>query len=511
MLLKTSEKEEFGDFQTPPALAREVCSLLFRRGAAPQSVLEPTCGQGSFIAAALEEFQTIRKAAGVDINERHVISARAATQAFSTNVRIRIQQEDFFTFDWQTLLESLPEPLLVIGNPPWVTSSALGSLRSANLPQKSNFQKHRGIDAITGKSNFDISEWMLLEALEWINGRRATLAMLCKTSVARKVVLHAWKRRQGMSSIDIYRIDAMQYFSASVDACLLVITSDSSRQSFDCQIHDSLDSRPAASVIGYRDERLVANVLSFERWKHIQQGNNPPLYKWRSGIKHDCSRVMELRKTGELYINGFGETVELEDEYLYPMLKSSDIANGNRAESNRWMLVTQRFVGEDTCKIRESAPKTLAYLESHSTLLKRRASSIYRNRPAFSIFGVGKYTFAPWKVAVSGFYKDLRFKVTGPSGGKPMVLDDTCYFLSCHTEDEARYIAGLLNSEVAQDFYSSFIFRDSKRPVTVELLHRLDIQKLAEELDGGEAMNEYLAGRACEIQKEPATAGFNSF
>jgi hypothetical protein len=220
---------------------------------------------------------------------------------------------------------------------------------------------------------------------------------------------------------------------------------------------------------------------------------------------------MELRKTGELYINSFGETVDLEDEYLYPMLKSSEIANGSRADSKRYMLVTQRFVGEDTCKIRESAPKTWAYLESHSTLLKRRASSIYRNRPAYSIFGVGKYTFAPWKIAVSGFYKDLRFKVTGPFGGKPVVLDDTCYFLFFQNEDEAQYIASLLNSDVAQAFYSSLIFLDSNRPVTVELLRRLDIKKLAEELDGGEVMNEYLAGRAFEIQKEPETAKFNSF
>ena len=80
---------------------------------------------------------------------------------------------------------------------------------------------------------------------------------------------------------------------------------------------------------------------------------------------------------------------------------------------NRWMLVTQTCVGEETSTIRERAPRTWAYLEAHGAALDRRGSSIYRGRPRFSIFGVGEYTFAPWKVAISGFYKRLAFKVVG--------------------------------------------------------------------------------------------------
>ena len=45
---------------------------------------------------------------------------------------------------------------------------------------------------MTGKSNFDISEWMLIRLLEALQGRRATIAMLCKTATARKVLRHAW-------------------------------------------------------------------------------------------------------------------------------------------------------------------------------------------------------------------------------------------------------------------------------------------------------------------------------
>ena len=35
-----------------------------------------------------------------------------------------------------------------------------------NLPEKKNFMGLRGMDARTGKSNFDIAEWMLIQLIE---------------------------------------------------------------------------------------------------------------------------------------------------------------------------------------------------------------------------------------------------------------------------------------------------------------------------------------------------------
>src|SRR5260370_27855375 len=119
------------------------------------------------------------------------------------------------------------------------------------------------------------------------------------------------------------------------------------------------------------------------------------------------------------------------------------------------------------------APKAWAYAERYGELLDRRASSRSRRRPRFSVFGVGDYTFAPWKVAISGFYKKLQFTVVGSVAGKPIVLDDTAYFVGCQGEAEARYVAGLLNSEAAREVFSAFVFWDAKRPVTVELLRRI--------------------------------------
>ncbi len=482
MASKNQNTREFGDFQTPPQLAREVCSLLAEKGWAPASVLEPTCGQGNFLDAALTTFPTIENAVGIDVNAHHIAQARSILQPTQDRIALDIRQEDFFAVDWKYLLDRLPEPLLVLGNPPWVTNSALSSLDSANLPKKSNFQKRRGIDAITGKSNFDISEWMLLQVLDWIDGKQAAMAMLCKTSVARKVLAHAWKRHSPMIEAEIYRIDAAANFGAAVDSCLLIIAATPSAQPSRCQVHDSLDERSNATVLGYENGHLLADAAACATWRHLE-GNGPR--KWRSGIKHDCSRVMELRETGGQYRNGLGETVILESDYLYPMRKSSDLAQPDETHPSRYMLVPQRFVGESTEPIEQRAPQTWQYLENHAEHLDRRASTIYRNRPRFSIFGVGDYSFAPWKVAVSGFYKDLHFKAVGPSSGKPVVFDDTCYFLPCESQAEAVATADMLNSQVVREFFSAFAFWDAKRPITVELLQRLDLFALARELGQG--------------------------
>ena len=98
--------------------------------------------------------------------------------------------------------------------------------------------------------------------------------------------------------------------------------------------------------------------------------------------------------------------------------------------------------------------------------------------------GAGSYSFAPWKVAVSGFYKQLAFRSVAPVNGRPVVLDDTCYFLPCENEDEANYFEALLNSEAATGFFRSFVFRDAKRPITASLLASLDIGLLAQEHGG---------------------------
>lgn len=480
MARKEKDKWEFGDFQTPLPLAEAAMAVLRRFGISPKAILEPTCGKGAFLLAAIHTFPEVTCFIGVDINKKYLKELQHQVSSSERRDAIQLLHGDFFFFDWHALLHDLPQPVLIVGNPPWVTSSELGMLESENIPKKSNFQERRGYDAITGKSNFDISEWMLLQHLDWLNNRRGVIALLCKTAVARKTLSHAWRHQLAITGANMFLIDAQKHFGASVDACFLVIDMSGETHSSDCAVYNDLNSDQPSQGIGYHDGMVLSNVDYYQRWRRLN--GSDAAYVWRSGIKHDCSKVMELNPEGGKYRNGLGELVSLEDGYVYPLLKSSDIGNGQIRYGRKCMLVTQKYIGEDTTPIKRAAPKTWRYLETHEEMLGKRASSIYRNRPKYSIFGVGDYSFSGWKVAISGFYKRLSFKLIEPLQGKVVVLDDTSYFLPCWSKSEAHFVSNLLNSEPAKQFFESMIFWADKRPITIEILKRLDLHALSVEL-----------------------------
>ncbi|HVH47114.1 MAG TPA: hypothetical protein VM925_32450 [Labilithrix sp.] len=464
-------REEFGDWQTPLDLANAALEVACRESEPPASVLEPTCGEGAFLTAAAARFRRARLV-GYEINHAHAERARARLPAS----RARVEVADFFAVDWEQNVAALPEPILVIGNPPWVTNASLGALGSSNVPRKHNFKRLSGLDARTGKSNFDVSEWMLLRLIEALKGRRATVAVLCKTAVARRVIELT---TASIAPGGLWRIDAQRHFDAAVDAVLFVCkVHPSAPGDSRWPVYESLDARAPSSTMAIVGGVAVADSDRHDRTAHLAGTSTP---EWRSGLKHDCARVMELERTNDGWMNGMGARVEIEDAMLYPLLKSSDVANGAPRRS-RAVIVPQRMLGEDTSLLAQAAPKAWAYLCAHRDLLGARKSSIYRGQPAFAIFGVGPYSFAPWKVAISGLYKRCAFSLVGPMTDRPVMLDDTCYFLPFEAAAPARATFEALSSPLAQDFFAARIFWDAKRPISKAVLQQLDLTALFAEL-----------------------------
>lgn len=407
--------------------------------------------------------------------------ARTSLANHLNSENLTIYETDFFDVDWPDFIDNLSGYILVIGNPPWVTSSQLSTLNSKNLPLKSNFQHRRGIEAITGSGNFDISEWMLLQHTEWLSTRAGTIAILCKYSVARKVIQQTKERLGDRFSASIYLIDAKAYFGASVEACFFVFSTNHDTSS-DCKVYKNLDSDQTSYLIGAKNGWILRDTLKYEKWKCLV--GQDLRYVWRSGIKHDCSKVMELEPVENgLFLNGMGKRYALENRYLYPLLKSSDIGNSRINNYRKLVLVTQTLVGEDTSIIQDTAPNTWQYLVEYSDRLKNRKSSIYKNKPPYSIFGIGSYSFKKWKIAVSGLYKKINFCLIKPLNNMAVMVDDTVNFLSFDTEEEAAFIFELVTSEPSLEFLNSMIFWDEKRPITIDILKRLSLQAVAKELD----------------------------
>ncbi|MFO0612969.1 MAG: hypothetical protein U0414_10295 [Polyangiaceae bacterium] len=452
---------ERGDWQTPLALAAAVLGVVRRLGAEPRAIVEPTCGDGAFLIAAREVFPAALLV-GFDVDEGHVGAARAALGGTA-----RLAVRDFFDIDWSAELSDLAAPLLVVGNPPWVTSSTLGALSSTHAPEKRNVDGARGVDAITGASNFDVSEamtWRLVEAALH-TARPFTVALLVKRTVARKIARRALASDAPVRGA-IRAVDARRSFGVAVDAVLLSI--DGPRSPSWVELGGLTDDGEGTALALVEGRVARVSEALFDT-RDLEVAGAPSAHVWRSGIKHDCADVMEVDRA----------VVDLEDDYVYPLLKGSDVAAG-RLTPRRSVIVPQRRVGDDTRALALAAPKTWAWLVEHEARLSARKSRVYAGRPRFSIFGVGPYAFAPFKVAVSGLHKRLSFAVVAPHEGRPVMLDDTCYFLPCEDEDAALALREALSSPRATRFFEARIAWDEKRPITKSLLSRLRVEALIE-------------------------------
>ncbi len=204
-------------------------------------------------------------------------------------------------------------------------------------------------------------------------------------------------------------------------------------------------------------------------------------FEWRQGLKHDCSTIMELDKVNGHYVNALNEKTELESDLVYGILKSSDLKNTILKASRKYTIVTQKKIGQDTSYIKSQYPKTYQYLFNHQSSFEARKSSIYKDKPSFSIFGIGDYSFKPFKVVISGLYKTFHFTLVLPDNEKPLMLDDTCYMLSFDNPDYAVYTLILLNSQTTKELLKSITFSDAKRTFTKEVLMRIDLYKLSKQ------------------------------
>lgn len=483
---------EYGDFQTPSDLADRVCKVLIKKGLNPSIIVEPTFGKGNFIHASIKHFPNVKKIYGVEIQKSYEMHFKKSLIEKNTidilqnrDIKLEIYQDDFFKHEFPDYLLNTNEDLLFIGNPPWVTIAELKTLNSTNMPEKSNFKKHQGLDAITGKANFDVSEYIIIQLLELLSAtNKGSLALLCKNSVAKNIVHSVTNNDWNTTTIDQYNFNAKKEFNVNTDASLLLIKigENNKNKSKICNVYDLDAPEKLIKTYGWIGDKFVSNIEDYIQGSMI---DNKSQFVWRSGVKHDSSKIMELNVLDENTLeNGLKEIVDIENEPLYNFLKSSDLKKDNISQTTRKkVIITQYKTGQDTSYIQFKFPKLWNYLNTHREFLDNRKSSIYKGKPSFSIFGIGGYSFSPYKVAISGMYKKSNFSLITPINNKPVLLDDTCYFLSFDYYNDAFFTFLILNSKLIQNLLKSLVFSDAKRPYTKDVLMRIDILEASKQLD----------------------------
>lgn len=458
-----SKVKEFGDYQTPFAFALNVCKYIkkYVNLFELKAILEPTCGMGNFLLAASSYF-SCSNIIGVEINKNYVKYAKKIIP------EAEIIEGNIFNLDIASICKE--KNILIIGNPPWVTNSEL----KYNLPIKKNFKDLKGIEALTGSSNFDICEYIILKLINEYQNTDSLICMLCKTTVARNVILEIHRKKIKYEKIEILNFDSNKVFGISATACILIVKLSSYKE----------NNKVIYEVKNFETKKLINTYVVNEgvikpfKFQNFLEGKSQ--LKWRQGIKHDCVKIMELECKEDKYINKLKEDVCIEKNLVFPLVKSSHFKKPILHEFFKYVIVTQKELKQDTKYIKYKFPLTWEYLMKHIDKFNNRKSTIYKNTVPFSMFGIGDYSFLPYKVGISGFYKKPLFSLIYFSSDKPVMLDDTSYFLAFDNYDIAYCMMLLLNSKIVREFLLSICFLDNKRPFTIKILSRIDLKKCLE-------------------------------
>lgn len=476
------DRVSYGDWQTPITLAEEICESHISKYGSPDVVIEPTCGLGAFVLSALRKFPNLSEIHALDINRHYTsqLKLKILLNALNTpqynHPDIYIYNDNFFEFCFDSIINKSKTNnwnLAIIGNPPWVTNSQQGKNKSSNVPLKINTYGLKGIDAIMGKSNFDISEYITLHLLKLAQNNNGGISFLLKNSVIRNILFKQHKDSIQIGCIEQWLIDASSEFNVSVDASCFTARFNCT-PSFICNVKDCYTNE-SIHEYGWIGDSFVSDTKLYCNFSKYDKCST---YVWRSGIKHDCASVLELTLLNGDFVNELGEIVRIENDLIFPLLKSSDINKYQENKIRKYIIVPQRKVGADTTSLKYTHPLAYSYLNKHEAMFNKRKSSIYKGKDKFSIFGIGDYSFSPYKIVISSLYKTICFKLISQYEGKPIIVDDTCYQLDFNNLKEAEYIYEALNSNELQSLLHTLIFKDAKRVVTKSLLMRLDLAQL---------------------------------
>jgi methylase of polypeptide subunit release factors len=418
---------------------------------------------------------------------------------------------------WARILKNAFAPVFlapfdyIAGNPPWINWENLPEGYRQETKQlwfDHGLFVHSGMDTILGKGKKDISMLMTYVAADSYlkDGGRFGFVItqsVFKTSGAgqgfRRFVT---RRKRPLAVIFVDDFSEMQLFEGATnrtavfimrkgqptkypvqyaywrkleggrkggfdyDATLQEVTSKTKRMAF---IADPVNSGDATSSwltgspLAIKAVKKLLGRSDYDAHEGVNSGGANAVY-WFEILHDSGSGTVKARNITE----GAKRKIEsvqvpLEKDLLYPLLRGRDIGRW-RAEPSASLLFVQdpeKRRGIDESVMEKQYRKAYEWLvQNRQTLLKRSSQSVrslMKQHAFYSIFGVGPYTVKRWKVGWPEVGNELEAAVITPRGGKPTLSDHTIVEVVADNEDEAYFIAGVVNSTPFRFGVASYI------------------------------------------------------
>jgi len=185
-------------------------------------------------------------------------------------------------------------------------------------------------------------------------------------------------------------------------------------------------------------------------------------------------RILSTRPDGLVVVENITEgakrevpkvTAMIEPDLLYPLLRGRDVKRWH-AEPSAYILVTHKpgmgLKAVPEKEMQRAYPHTWEYLKRFEPILRERAAfkryftrkdktgEVLETGPFYSMFDVGDYTFAPWKVVWREQASQMTAAVAGLHNGKAVIPDHKLMLVDCNSPEEAHYVCAALNSSLSR-------------------------------------------------------------
>ena len=420
---------------------------------------------------------------------------------------------------WARIIKNAFAPLFntefdyVAGNPPWVNWESLPEnyrRDTFELWQKHKLFSYKGFEAILGKAKDDISILMLYVAMDKYLKRGGKLGFLITQSVFKTAGAGQGFRRFRLgdgSPLQVQHVDDMvqlQPFEGASNRTSVVILQKGRPTKYPMPSYLYWKKTVKGKSISMNSS--LNDVLQMtERKQFVAEpvDGKDPTSPWLTGkpkairavkkilgqsdyVAHaGCYTggangvywvdVIDKRPDGLVVVSnitkGAKREVEsiqmaIEPDLLYPLLRGRDVKRW-QAKPSAYTIITHlpgmrlNAIPEDEMKT--DYPKTYLYLKRFEAALRQRksrgvADMIEGGAPFYTMFAVGDYTFAPYKVVWPWISVGVRAALVSESEGKPVCPEHNTSFLNLLREDEAHFICALLNSAIGdfsiRTFYS---------------------------------------------------------
>lgn len=479
-VLPRASRRARGEYYTP----RGPAALAVERvaGDVDDLLLDPGCGAGVFLAAAVERKRgagvdrILDAVVGVDVDPL-AVSAAKLTYLLALAPELRAGREELVLpvhlADAVGLVDGAdPPPRLeagvdaLVGNPPWVPWERLDATvkrrwRTGPVDRLGLFDRD-GATARLGHANDDVSlpfVWTCLDRYLRPGGRAAfVLKRDLLVGPAGELLRRGRVGDRPVSMTGVDDFGDLRPFDREADAGAAV---------FRFRLDDAADPPIPATVWGRRDGTTPAfdspsamrSTLDRRETAVTPVDPDDPSGAWvrtdverralgdcdyriRHGLKDDAKAVFSLDDS----------TVEsIEPDHVFPYLRSKHVVKYGLFGHDRFLVPTRRLGGGDETELARETPRTHAYLDAHRDRLESRGSSWFDEGPFYSLFGLGPYTWAEYKVVWCRLGFKPHFAVASTRddplvGEKPVVPGDHCMFVATDDRREAHYLCALLNA-----------------------------------------------------------------